>query len=194
MVLPCAGKLNISNAWMPNERPSDVADLVGHVATGEKIMLSILDPRIWLALLISCALSGGFGYWRGDVAGHKAIQAKWDAAKIVQMEAARAAEATNRATESRLKTQVIEAQNANQDRINKISADAAAARTQSDGLRRDIAAVRSVLPSLAADAVRQYAATATDVLGECADRYTDMAAKAQGHASDSLMYQQAWPK
>lgn len=156
--------------------------------------MNLLDPRLWLALLLSHALLFGAGYWRGDLAGSNAVQVKWNKATKQQMEDARIAEAANRATESRLKTQVIEAQNEAQDRIKKLEVDSAAARAQSDGLLRDLAAVRTILPSLTVDAVRQYAATATDVLGECAARYTDVAGKAQGHASDSLMYQQAWPR
>jgi hypothetical protein len=156
--------------------------------------LTWLNPGVWLALLLAIGSSFGAGYWRGDVTGSNVVQAKWDAAKIVQLEVAQKAEVANRATESRLKTQVIEAQNANQDRIKKIQADANSARSQSDSLRRDLAAVRSRLPSLAADAIRSYADAATVVFDECQRSYQDMAATADRHAADSLMYQQAWPK
>lgn len=154
-------------------------------------------PAWCYALLLFVVLAGAAAVYEhetGITKGRAIVQAQWDAAKLVQAEAAQKAEAANRATESRLKTQVIEAQNENQNRIKKLQLAATAARTESDGLRDDLAAVRSQLPSLAADAVRQYAATATDVLNDCQRNYQELAAKADGHASDALMYQQAWPK
>jgi predicted methyltransferase len=44
------------------------------------------------------------------------------------------------------------------------------------------------------DALTQYTTTLSAVLSECQRAYTGMAKEADGHASDSLMYQQAWPK
>ena len=44
------------------------------------------------------------------------------------------------------------------------------------------------------DALAQYTATLSAVLSDCQRAYTGMAKEADGHASDSLMYQQAWPK
>lgn len=44
------------------------------------------------------------------------------------------------------------------------------------------------------NALTQYTTTLSSVLSECQRAYTGMAKEADGHASDSLMYQQAWPK
>jgi hypothetical protein len=68
------------------------------------------------------------------------------------------------------------------------------ARDESDGLRNQLAAADAALSTAADDAVRKYAATANTVLAACTARYIDVARDAAGHASDSLMYQEAWPK
>jgi hypothetical protein len=151
--------------------------------------LTWLNPGVWLALLLAIASSFGAGYWRGDVAGSNAVQVKWNESKTELYLLAQKAEAANRATESRLKTQVIEAQNANNDRIKKIQTDANSARAQSDSLRHDLAAVRSRLPGLAADAVRSYADAATVVFDECQRSYQDMAATADADRADDRIQQ-----
>ena len=38
------------------------------------------------------------------------------------------------------------------------------------------------------------ASTARNVFEQCAQRYTDLAGKADGHAADAVMLQDAWPK
>lgn len=68
------------------------------------------------------------------------------------------------------------------------------ARDESDGLRNQLAAADAAMSTAADDAVRKYAATANAVLAACTARYIDVARDAAGHASDSLMYQEAWPK
>lgn len=156
--------------------------------------MNILDPRLWLALLLSHVLLFGAGYWRGDLAGAKAVQAKWDAAKIIQMAAAEKAEAANRATENRLKTQVIEAQNEAQDRIKKLEVDRAAARAQSASLHDTIAALRGQLSAATADAARQYADTASAVLDDCQAKYAELAATADRLASERQTLIDAWPR
>jgi hypothetical protein len=62
------------------------------------------------------------------------------------------------------------------------------------GLRNDLADQRSNLSTASLAAVRQYAATANAVFGECSAEVERLAGEAAGHASDSLMYQTAWPK
>lgn len=71
--------------------------------------------------------------------------------------------------------------------------DADRLRTELDGLRGDLADVPERIRSASREAVDQYAATATVVFGECAARYSDMAEKAQGHASDVRTMMDAWP-
>ena len=60
-------------------------------------MISILDPRALIAAIALCAASVGIGYWRGNVAGRAAVQAKWDAAKAEQAQIAASATAADTA-------------------------------------------------------------------------------------------------
>ena len=54
-------------------------------------MISILDPRAWIAAVALCVASVGIGYWRGNVAGRASVQAKWDAERLAQQQAVIAA-------------------------------------------------------------------------------------------------------
>lgn len=67
------------------------------------------------------------------------------------------------------------------------------ARGAADSLRDELAEARVDLSSATIDAARNYAAAISDVFGQCVDEYRGLAEKASGHASDSLMYQKAWP-
>lgn len=71
---------------------------------------------------------------------------------------------------------------------------AAAVRVERDGLRDDLAAQRTALPDAACAAVREYASTITAVFGECAAEAGGLAEAAGGHASDTLMLLDTWPK
>lgn len=75
---------------------------------------------------------------------------------------------------------------------NAVAADSA--RRAAVSLRDQLAAARADLSSATLDASRNYAAALSDVFGQCVDEYRGLAEKATGHASDSLMYQAAWPK
>jgi len=75
---------------------------------------------------------------------------------------------------------------------NAVAADSA--RRAAVSLRDQLAAARADLSSATLDAARNYAAALSDVFGQCVDEYRGLAEKATGHASDSLMYQSAWPK
>lgn len=74
------------------------------------------------------------------------------------------------------------------------AAAADSARRAAVSLRDELAAARASLSSATVDAARNYAATLSDVFGQCVDEYRGLAEKATGHASDSLTYQNAWPK
>ena len=47
-------------------------------------MISILDPRAWIAAIALCAASVGIGYWRGNVAGKASVQAAWNQERAEQ--------------------------------------------------------------------------------------------------------------
>ncbi|WP_287918817.1 hypothetical protein [Comamonas sp.] len=74
-------------------------------------------------------------------------------------------------------------------------AGAAAVATRNAGrLREQLSeADKRIATASAAAAVREYAATANQLLGQCSQLYTELAAKADGHALDARVCRAAWP-
>ena len=108
-------------------------------------------------------------------------------------EATAKAQSDARATEKALSDKLQEAQNNATKRENKLRNDAAAARRTADGLRDTIYSIRADLPSYSQSAAVAAADTATELLGQCADRYRDVAEQADRHAADALMLRDSWP-
>lgn len=155
-------------------------------------MMALLNWRVWfvMGLVASFALIGAGSYR----AGKRNVQAKWNAEKVVQVKAAADAEVENRRIESKRQTGVIDAQNAQVKRTAVLQADAASSRATVDSLRDTIRTTTASLPSRSASATSEYAAASSQLLTECSANYAEVARQADGHASDSLMLQQAWPK
>ena len=78
-------------------------------------------------------------------------------------------------------------------RIAAVKRDAAAARTERDGLLNDLAAYTVRLPGATCTAAVEYASTVNELFGICADQLGAVAAQADGHASDAMMLREAWP-
>lgn len=133
-------------------------------------------------------------FWAGHHFGAQAVQAQWDADKIVQAQAAKKAEAAARAKEQSMTKQLEDARNEAAKRETVIRADADAARRSADSLRDQLAANKRAMSSAAADAARQYADTLADVFSECAERYASVAEEADRHASDKRTLMEAWPQ
>lgn len=74
------------------------------------------------------------------------------------------------------------------------AAAAAAATRTADGLRSDLASMSARIQSATSTTAAEYATTSAELLGECAAAVTDMAAAADGHATDALMMLEAWPR
>ena len=74
------------------------------------------------------------------------------------------------------------------------AAAAGAARRTADGLRDTLYSFRASLASAAPATVIERADTAAELFGQCAGALTDLAVKADAHASDALMLIDAWPK
>ena len=149
-------------------------------------MISILDPRAWIAAVALCVASVGIGYWRGNVAGRASVQAKWDAADLMW-------QAENRKQEQ-VYAQAIEKAIAERDaKLKTIQSDAAAARAAAGSMRDQLTEARRSLAAHSPATVLDYATTATDVLQECTGRYSEVAAHADGHAADAAALMRAWP-
>lgn len=71
---------------------------------------------------------------------------------------------------------------------------AAGARAERDRLREQLSSTGLALSSASCDSIRNYAAALSDVFGECSEELVSLAEKADGHASDALMFERAWPK
>lgn len=95
------------------------------------------------------------------------------------------------ADRQRKKDEALNAANQRAQRLALASADLGAAAQR---LRDELAAARSRLPDASCEATRAHAATLQRVFGECTAEYRAMAARAAGHASDALMFDQAWPE
>ena len=149
-------------------------------------MISILDPRAWIAAVALCVASVGIGYWRGNVAGRASVQAKWDAADLMW-------QAENRKQEQ-VYAQAIEKAIAERDaKLKAIQSDATAARAAAGSLRDQLTEARRGLAAHSPAAVIDYANAATDVLEECTAEYQSLGEKADGHAADAAALMRAWP-
>ena len=96
--------------------------------------------------------------------------------------------------EQELTTQVQEAQANGLKREETIKALAAAVGKSSDSLRNTANAIRLGLPHATVEAARTAADAFATVFSECQGRYGELAAKADGHASDVQTLMEAWPK
>lgn len=152
--------------------------------------MSWLNPGTWL-LYGALAAALVLGVWRLDVSrqaiGYDRAQAEYTTAALKATEAART-------REQQLQATATKAQNDARTRETKLAADARNLRLERDGLRNDLAASQRELPSASCESVRRRAAAVTDVFDQCAGAIESLAGKADRHASDALMFEQAWPK
>ena len=151
-----------------------------------------LSPQILKVIAFATLL---FAIWMGfEYAQHRAEQRGYNIAQNEYTQKALIASEAARKRERELQTQMEIAQHEARSREVSINAAADAARAESNGLRRELTTISDRLSKASADSLRQYARTANVVLQQCIDRYSELANKADKHASDTLMLQQAWPK
>jgi hypothetical protein len=148
--------------------------------------------KILIALLL-CAAAFAGGHHMGYGSGVAKVTAKWQAEKLERAAIAQAATDENRRIEQRRQSLAMEAVNAAKKREQDLRRDADGARGERDGLRDELAASRGELSRASCEAVRNRAAALTDVFDQCVGRYQGLAEKAGRHASDALMFSQAWP-
>jgi hypothetical protein len=72
------------------------------------------------------------------------------------------------------------------------AAAATAARAERDGLRDDLAASRTTFADSSHTSLAAYASTLSVVFEQCTKEYSDVAAKADGHAADTATLFNAW--
>lgn len=158
-----------------------------------------MTPFTWrlggAGLLLAVAFSAGWAVngWRLQSASQQAeIQRQADAVQ---------AECEHRRTDTLRQTNLIEAQNAQTKRIQTLATHLAAVRAESVGLRDDFTDLHAQLPAESAPASANHWAALAELLRaveagaiRLSERGADIAGKADGHASDALMFQQGWPK
>ncbi len=87
-------------------------------------------------------------------------------------------------------------QGALNDAIKKQAAMQAAAdraRRERDGLRKQLSDAEQRLADASPAACIEYASTLNRVFGQCSQRYTELAIRADGHAADAATCRAAWP-
>lgn len=131
---------------------------------------------------------------RGHASGAREVQGKWDAAKDLQRQSDDIARAAREAKDRETAEQQEKARHAQVQREQGLRAAADRLRAERDSLRDELADARQQLPTASCSSVREHAATLNAVFGACTAAFEGMAGAAAGHASDSLMYQQAWPR
>ena len=106
------------------------------------------------------------------------------------------AEAERKAQEQerRLNTQIQEARDAAAKREQNYRRDGDALRAELNWLRVETGDASRELPTLAPAAAGSRAATAFQLFERCTVEYEKMARHAQGHANDTIMLQEAWPR
>ena len=62
-----------------------------------------------------------------------------------------------------------------------------------DGLRKQLSAAEQRFADAAPSALIEYASTVNQLFGQCSERYTELAARADGHATDAATCRAAWP-
>ena len=87
-------------------------------------------------------------------------------------------------------------QGALNDAIKKQAASQAAAdraRRERDGMQHKLSDAEQRLADASPAALIEYASTANKLLGQCSERYTELAVRADGHAADAATCRAAWP-
>ncbi|CAI8694324.1 DUF2514 family protein [Burkholderia sp. IT-111MI5] len=134
--------------------------------------MTILDPRVWLAVIIALAITAGGCYFKGHADGVRATTTAAQKAQLVAVAAARAEEQRRTAAQSEI------ANDANQQRTAAL-ADAFAARAAAGGLQQRVdqlvAAARHSATAAGSPATGDALDLLADVLGRADERAGDLA-------------------
>lgn len=154
--------------------------------------LNLVPRWVWMALVAalaatSCKLTVDLGSVKLELEKSKVA--------VAQMETAIAmanTEAANKAAS--LQSTVVKAINESKTRETILRAAAAAAATESDGLRGDLDAMRLQLDSASRDAAVERANAVGAVLLQCSRAHQSLAEKADRHVNDLRTLIDAWPR
>ncbi|HDR9176316.1 DUF2514 family protein [Burkholderia vietnamiensis] len=134
--------------------------------------MTILDPRVWLAFIVTLAITAGGCYFKGHADGTRAATTAAQKAQLAAVVAARAEEQRRTAAQSEV------ARDANQQRTAAL-ADAFAARAAAGSLQQRVdqlvAATRHPAASAGSPSAGDALDLLADVLGRADERAGDLA-------------------
>ena len=140
--------------------------------------------------LIAAAISALVAYSVGYTVSDNSVKETELQIAQTYAEALKAAHAQEQAWQSQYHQGVQDAR----EREKKLAAESAAATRAAVSLRHTVADLKGRLPDSSAEACRDTAAALASVFSECAARYGEVAAAADGHASDAALCLAAWPE
>jgi len=141
----------------------------------------VAAPLLLLAAAAACVWAYGHGRYK---AGERDVEARYAQQRIE-------AEREDRRIEQRRGAASQEVQDGYAKKTARARADAAAARSELDGLRSDLAASPRQSPDPSAAGGADGTAVLRELLGECASEYTDVAQAADA-ANGRLAALQSW--
>ena len=152
----------------------------------------MISPLVIKPLLIAAVIAAAVVAWNHFLdyeqnIGYQKAVAEYNVKLLAAKEAADQ-------REQELSAQVQEAQANGLKREETIKALAAAVGKSSDSLRNTANAIRLGLPHATVEAARTAADAFAAVFTDCQGRYANVAAKADGHASDVRTLEEAWPQ
>lgn len=143
-----------------------------------------MNPTMLISAIVA-AVSFGTG-WHLQTLRYTAKEAENEQQKLAQVQ-------QSAATAIRQLDNVLVAQNASSARAVRLRGDLDSSRSELDRLRTQLA---KPMPraEAATSTCPDRADPARELLAACAAELQDLAGKADRHANDALMLQQAWPK
>lgn len=159
-----------------------------NVIKGASGFVKLLNPWLWLGVAL-VVIGGfvGFKWWTSSLIeqGRQEVRSEVEAITKAQEQAAAAITAN-------LEAQKDEAIKQAEERAKRNAVAAAGARRELDRLRSEIGSTEFVAADSCTAAIDRAAALG-ELLGECSERYSEVAAKADGHANDAAAFLAAWP-
>lgn len=143
-----------------------------------------MNPQLIIAAIIAAA--GFAGGWHVQTIRYTAKEAEHEKQKLVEVQ-------QSAATTIRQLDNVLVAQNAGAVRAIRLRTDLDSSRNELDRLRAQLAKPMPRAETSTGSCVERVD-PARELLATCAEELQDLAGKADRHASDALMLQQAWPK
>lgn len=152
----------------------------------------LMNWRLWGATAIALLLWGT--HWKAYTLGEINVQAQWAQAREVTSLAITQAEIAARDQEQAWNDQQTKERKDAIARETKIRADADGAHAAVDSLRTQLADTARRIAQGSPAACIDTGTTLTELLAQCADQYTNLAATTDRHVSDIKTLIGSWPK